>query len=264
MLQKRFKTGEPLILTAEFLNSLIDVVERDSHRKNRLPLREVTHDDHGKIWVKNTTGSDCARFAVLGIGDSVFDPAESEDQYKTKNVFEGVEPVYPDHFSNWVIILKDALDDEIVPALRVGRIVVNLQLKEEWHKYADISDVGSPDDTLRLVSGDVGFARILHVESGGTGDKWATIDVGDKHWDRNYQLKDAQSVGTPTNAYVRKWGDSDWEKTDKEFVLGDGINTFTGDGADETHAGEKGWCRWNPYSKRFEDWQEQCVRDAAE
>ncbi len=158
---------EPSASWFNAVNAMLISFQRGERSPSRAPY---TNDVYDLLEIKNDTGQSLDRFAVVGIGDSIFDPAEATRQYKNRGLFYGVEPSYPDYFSNWAILLGPIADGAIGSALRVGRIVVNLQVKSVEHKYADISDTGSPDDLFRLVSNDVGFARILHVESGGTGD----------------------------------------------------------------------------------------------
>ncbi len=256
-----FKTGEDLELPAGFLNDLVRMLNewrRGLFRSQQWPSTPPNYDT---IKIKNTTGGTLARFAIVGIGDSVYDPAESDDQYKAQTIFEGVEPAYPDYFSKWAVLLQAIPNSGTGTALRVGRIVVNLQVRAAHHKYVDISDTGIPDDLFRPVSNDVGFARILH-KGGDSGDQLATIVVGDQCWDRNFQLGAALSPGAFASAFIRELIDDEWTVTERTVDVFDGISKYTGIGPDFSHDGEKGWARWNPSSLRFEIQSLQDDRDA--
>lgn len=263
--QPSFKTGEPLRLTDDFLNSLLAAVNKiERLTSGKHGTDRFTPNDRNIISVKNVTGDPRDRFAVLAFDDSAFDPTEAEQQITERPVLEGRLAAANADIGHWCILLEPLANNAIGPALIAGRVTIpNLQVKAAWHQYAEISD-DSADDEWRLVSSDYGSAKILWKQGAvdtdeGLGDKMAVIDIGKTFYTRMFTLRDALTIGGEATAYVERYN-SGWTPTTKQFEVCDPHGMFEGDGESTEDAadGATGQAEFNMVSKRWETVQLEC------
>jgi hypothetical protein len=110
---------------------------------------------------------------VLGISGVVFDAATAEDQFKTDPVLKGITPT-DDHNGKFAILIEPLPANAIGRAVLSGVWCVEINVTDEDHEYADVSD-----GSHYLMSGVAGSAQILDKASG-TGLQWAHIRLGCK------------------------------------------------------------------------------------
>jgi hypothetical protein len=126
----------------------------------------------GIVHIKNTSGADLNRFAVLGISGIVFTPTDNEEGFKRDPLLTGITPT-ADHAEKFVILQEPAKQNIIVPAVVSGVTICKVDIGDADHAYATIK----ASDATQLESADGGLARILYKEAG-TGTKWAIVCLG--------------------------------------------------------------------------------------
>ena len=171
---KKVKSGDPLRIPAQTFNTFIDTARDYQNRKmqgGQPAQREFAQS--GIVLVKNNSGADCDRFAVLGIGGPIFTPTDNVESFKNKVALAGVTPAESSHFGKFVILQEPIKTGEIGSAWIAGVCPAKIDMVAANHKFADIID----GDATALRSGSAGAAQILWVESG-TGVKWATVQIG--------------------------------------------------------------------------------------
>lgn len=171
---KKVKSGDALVIPAQTFNTFIDAA-RDfrARQQENAQTAQPGFRSSGIILVKNASGYDQNRFAILGIDSPVITPTDNEDEFKNKIVFSGVTPTDADHIGKFVILAEPLADGEIGRAFAHGVCPVKVNVEDEAHAYADIEDA----QTQYLLSGTSGAAQILWAESG-TGEVWAVVRLG--------------------------------------------------------------------------------------
>ncbi|MCG3181833.1 MAG: hypothetical protein BIFFINMI_04268 [Phycisphaerae bacterium] len=171
---RKVKPGDPLRIPAAAFNAFVDAAE---------DLRRRQHDQSAGVQpvgsqtvivpIKNNSGGDLGRFAVLGIDGPIFTPADSEDGFKNRIALVGVAPADPTHLGRFAILTEPIANGKIGQAAVAGVCVAKVDVQAEDDGFADIGD-GS---TASLTCGPSGAATILWKESG-TGEKWAIVRFG--------------------------------------------------------------------------------------
>lgn len=168
---KRVHAGDSIEISARTWNTFVDVA-RDHLRQSRdqyssgkvLPLQS------GIILVKNDSGQNQDRFAVLGLGDSVIDPQDNDESFKSRVALHADTP--DRHTLEKFVILTEAISqDDFGRAMLSGVTPVKLDVLSENDTYA------SPtiDDASHLTThSGAGPAEILWKEAG-TGIVWGII-----------------------------------------------------------------------------------------
>jgi len=128
--------------------------------------------DRDVILVYNSSGSDVARFGVLGIGDVRITHADRAESFNQRIYMDGVEPAAGDHEGKFVVALEPIADGKIGRCVTGGLVQCQVNVRNEYHDRADIKDT----DLTQLDSGPVGAAKILWV-AGTTGTQWAIVDL---------------------------------------------------------------------------------------
>jgi len=168
----KVRPGQPLRFPAGLYNGLVDLYR--AWREGRLgggtapPAQSVVNP--GVILVKNDSGSDQARLAVLGIDAPFESPADYEEGFLREVGVKCVIPYLGSHFGRFVILQEPIGADNYGRALVFGITPVKIDIENEAHQFADVDD----GVTTVLASGTSGAARILWKESG-TGEKWAYV-----------------------------------------------------------------------------------------
>ena len=91
--------------------------------------------------VKNASGSDQSRFAVLGIDDVVFSPSDSLIGFQNGSVLSCITPAIADHIGKFVVLLEPLASGRIGLACVSGVVPVQVaKFADGCHAYADIKD----------------------------------------------------------------------------------------------------------------------------
>ena len=164
--------GDPLNIPASTFNAMLDAARAHAEQGNGaigqgagrlLPA--------GQVWVKNTTGADVDRFHVMGIGDPIFTPDDSADEFKRQVAIEGVA-VTDEHVERFVIAVEPISDGAVGRGLITGVTVALVDKSSDGDTHA-----GAADSQTKLAGGYEGSAVILWSESG-TGEKLALVSFG--------------------------------------------------------------------------------------
>ena len=146
-------------------------VHRDGRRPPKGHLKPGA--DGGAVLVKNSSGSDCAQFEVLGIDGVVIAPADNEAEFRQRVALVGVTPSAED-WGKFVVLQGPIPNGGIGLGVIAGATVVQIDVQNENDWYADMKD----GDRSQLESApEYGAARIFWKESG-TGTKWAVVRLG--------------------------------------------------------------------------------------
>lgn len=123
------------------------------------------------IKIKNSSGSSCSRFGVLGISSALYSPTSEADAFKSEVVLTGTTPTTATHMGKFVVLVDDIANGSIGRAWLAGVCQVQIDVTDATHTTADVKD--SSRAMLQSFQ-KTGAARILYKESG-TGTKWAII-----------------------------------------------------------------------------------------
>jgi len=123
--------------------------------------------------ILNDSGEDLGRFEIIGIKDSIIKPEDNLIAFQNRIAFIGEELIFPDHVGKYGILQEPIKDGKIGKAVFAGLSVVQVDMQDEAHIAAEITD-GEPEF---LTSTDSGSAQILFVEEG-TGQKHSIVRVG--------------------------------------------------------------------------------------
>jgi hypothetical protein len=170
-LPAKVRQGEPIRVTADFFNAVIDVV-RWWLGEDTGPGALADRRDRATVLVKNASGADVDRFGVLGIDDILHVPDDNLDGFKNRPCLVGVTPDAEDHQGKFVVMLDAVPDGAIGRGLIQGVVCVKVNVVSNGDPAADIAD----GDATRLQSGAAGRAQILWKEDG-TDEKWALVQL---------------------------------------------------------------------------------------
>ena len=154
----------------------------DSGRFDRGLGPLTTSRSSALVRVRNGTGADLDRFAVVGLSAPVFEPSDSEDAYLREVAFAAVTPDGTDHLGKFAVLFEPAPADRVVRAWVAGVTQARLNVLDDGHDYADVSD-GTCD---YLDSTAYGSAQVIWREGTGggygygygTGEQWAIVRLG--------------------------------------------------------------------------------------
>ncbi|MEX2388771.1 MAG: hypothetical protein WD534_12910 [Phycisphaeraceae bacterium] len=180
---KKVQTGQPLKIPAQAYNAFIDTARAHAQREqDRQRLIRGHHPSADVVLVRNDSGDDRDRFAVLGLDEPIVAPEDNLDQFKSRVAFIGVEPT-EDHRGRFALLLEPLKAGRIGHALLSGVGVARIEVADEQHGFADIAREDDPEADLYVLhstsggSGHGGEAQILWKEDG-TGLKWAVLRLG--------------------------------------------------------------------------------------
>ncbi len=174
---KKVKRGDRLRIPAATYNAFIDTTvafrEQQLNRQGMgvpsTPAREI-------VLVKNNTGADQDRFAVLGVNAPLFLPGNNLDSFKNRLAMVGVVPTAT-HVGKFVVLLQPLKSGGIGQGLCSGTCQVRLTVPsgQETSLYADVTTGG----TAGLTAVTQGAAYILWKENpASSGTMWALVRVG--------------------------------------------------------------------------------------
>ena len=158
--------------TARTHNAFVDAARKTREANPAAPLPPEPKSEN-VAFVKNSSGGDLSRFAILGIDDVLYSPTTNLDEFKNNFAFDGNTPS-SSHGDKFVILLAPLADGEIGEVgLAAGIVPCQIDVTDTDHAYAELTD----GDATQLTSSTSGAATILWKESG-TGTKWAIVRVG--------------------------------------------------------------------------------------
>ena len=176
MTLKHVQRGQPLNIAASDWNRIVDATR--AHYENLGSTTNAPATAGSKqasvILVRNDSGQDQERFAVLGIDAPVILPGDNLDEFKRQVTFSCITPTTADHSQRFVILLEPVRSGGIGRAVIAGVAICQVAMVSADDTTAGIVD----GDTTHLVSGQPG-AQILWSSStaGGAAD-WAIVRLG--------------------------------------------------------------------------------------
>jgi hypothetical protein len=173
---KKVQPGQRLEVTAEAFNAFLDAAR--AVREHKIFGTEATQffRQSGIVKLKNASGADRSRFAVLGLSEPIILPADNLDEFKRQVTFEGTVPVKNVHKGKFAVLLEPIAAGKIGLAVIAGVAPVRLQVDPvQLYDCAEIID-GS---TQALRNAPHGSARVLWVESSGSTERWAVVRLDD-------------------------------------------------------------------------------------
>ena len=172
---KKVNPGDKLAYPAGFYNEQVDAIrwiKGQQLPQGRGSLREV--HDAGIVLIRNDSAATIDRFGILGITGVMIDEDTNPEQFKARIALTGDDPATADHFGKFAIAQQPIAADKMGLAVISGISVVQLNVADADHQFADVTD----GDASELTTVAHGGAEILWQEAGtGTG-KWAVVRIG--------------------------------------------------------------------------------------
>jgi hypothetical protein len=174
---KNVTPGQRLEIPAAAYNAFLEAA-----RRTRGQLHETDRDDEtqfrqtGIVKVKNATGEDLGRFAVVALNAPIISPGDNLQEFQNKVTFDGVKPVDPAKHARFAILLEPLAVDTIGRGIVAGVTPVRLRVNPtQLYDYAAVD----PEQTGWLRNVPHGTARVLWVEPGGSSERWAIVRLDD-------------------------------------------------------------------------------------
>jgi hypothetical protein len=204
---KHVQSGQPLQIPASDWNKIIDATrafnERQASAGSNTPSTTGAPTT-GIVYIKNTSGADQERFAVLGIDTPIILPGDAqsgghEEEFKRQVALSCVLPVVPTHSSGggggrFVILTEPLADGAIGKAYIDGVCVVRLRVPHNLNTGTQADVVDGDSTVLELKAG--GAAQVIWREEVTTspGEGWAIVRLGpatrDGYWARIFGSAD--------------------------------------------------------------------------
>ena len=216
---RKVQSGQPLMIPAAAFNSFIDAAE-DYRRRQQSQFQDPQPQfrQTGIVRVKNATGVDQDRFAILGVGQPIFLPTDSPDSFRNEVALQCGVPDEDQHQGRFVVLLEPIAAQQIGAAVISGVCLVRLSVTEPSDTCAEISD-GS---TLQLKTGGAGSATILWKESGTGAGKWGVVRLGNvPPLIHKAEMIDRLQQGDagPADAWLLEHNGSAWVRTNRQISL---------------------------------------------
>lgn len=175
---RKVKPGAPLHLRAEDWNAAMDAAQAHRAGPRAAPTpRPGVRANPNLVLVRNQSGSDQDRFAVLGIDAPIIGPTDNENQFTSRVGLDGVTPAEGTHEGRFVVLAEPIADGKIgrawINGIAVAKVWVPWGIESGDDGYAEIAD----GDTDNLWCGPTGSARILWKPAGYF-EQWAVIRFG--------------------------------------------------------------------------------------
>ncbi len=157
------------------INAAIEAADRDKPKGGVTADGGLRHFGDGIVLVRNLTGSQRARFDVVGLGDALVLPSSDLNEFLARPIGFQSAASAPDamtHASRFAILQDPAFAEDIVQAVTSGLTQVRIDITDEDHDHAEVRD----GDSTQLRSSTSGPCVILWKESG-TGTKWALVRI---------------------------------------------------------------------------------------
>jgi len=187
---KKVQSGQRLRISASAYNAFVDTAlehqqrQRDMASETRPSTRQADI-----ILVRNDSGGDVGRFAVLAITGSVF--TGGTDEFRNRVVLSGSTPTSSPH-GRFVITAEPIKAGGIGPAFASGVCPVQVDVIEDQHGQADTA----LSNTDHLTSRYGGAATILW-RPGGIGLQWAVVRFASLEtiWLNDVELDEENTAG---------------------------------------------------------------------
>ena len=173
---KKVQSGQPLVTPATAYNAFIDAAHDFRQRTAHLGQgAQPSFSQASIVLVRNDSGSNQNRMAVLGVDTPIIDPSVNEDEFKNRVALSCITPAADTHEGQFVVLAEPIATGKIGRAYAAGVCPVKIDVPDEDHewRFAEIAD----GVTANLKVSMQGSAGILW-RAGGTGVQWAVIRLG--------------------------------------------------------------------------------------
>lgn len=173
---KKVQPGQRLQISAEAYNAFIDAALAVREHKQFGTEASPFFRQSGVVKVKNASGSDQARFAILGLDSPIIQPADNLSEFQRQVTFQGVVPVQNDHAGRFAVLLEPLPAGQIGLAVVAGVVPVRLTVDpNRLYNHAEII----PGNTTQLRNLPHGSARVLWIEDTDSTERWAIVRLDD-------------------------------------------------------------------------------------
>lgn len=227
--------GQPLRVTADAFNAFIDAA--NAHRAGQLGVGAegtATGRTAGIVTVRNDSGADQDRFAVLGIGTPLILPSDNAAAFQERIALSLVAPDEELQADRFCILQEPIAAGALGRGLILGVTPVRLDVTAEDDRTATI--VTNETGTLR--TGSSGAARILWKEAG-TGERWGIVQIpsgGSDGGSPNLVLEVSQTAHGWLVSDVLRWNGGAWVFADAGVVGDTDTLAVVGQIPDDDHA----------------------------
>jgi len=173
---RKVRSGDPLVIPAAAYNAFIDAALDFRQRTAHLGQgAQPSFPQASIVLVRNDSGSNQNRMAVLGVEAPIIDPSANEEEFKNRVALSCITPAADTHEGKFVVLAEPIANGKIGRAYAAGVCPVKIDVPDEEHewRYAEIAD----GITGNLKVSMQGSATILW-RAGGTGVQWAVIRLG--------------------------------------------------------------------------------------
>ena len=171
-MNRKVEAGQPLSIQASAWNSLLDLLQQIDPSQLRRGLSGST----SLVKVRNAAGVDLDQYAIVALGDPVFDWSDNLEEFKQNWAVDCVAPDYPTEGETIAILREPLASGAIGLATSVGLTPARVYVDDESDRWA-LYEAGATDTLTScptIVPGAV--ARIIAKEAG-TGTRWALVDL---------------------------------------------------------------------------------------
>jgi len=171
----KVRQGEDMIVSASGWNELADVAaaHRGSSRGAGRRRSRVGKYASGLVELKNSTGTDFARFDAVRVGASLVTAADGANEWAIKPKHYGLTPSTFSDLGRVAVLLEPIAAGSTGRGVISGDVQTKVFVNEEWHEFADVDAVAGGRLLQSTASGSAS-CQILEKEAG-TGTKWATV-----------------------------------------------------------------------------------------
>lgn len=173
---RKVRSGDSLVIPAAAYNAFIDAALDFRQRTAHLGQgAQPSFPQASIVLVRNDSGSNQNRMAVLGVDAPIIDPSANEEEFRNRVALSCVAPEEGTHEGRFVVLAEPIANGKIGRAYAAGVCPVKIDVPDEEHewRYAEIAD----GITGNLKVSMQGSATILW-RAGGTGVQWAVIRLG--------------------------------------------------------------------------------------
>lgn len=174
---KSVAPGQKLEIPAAAYNAFLDAA-----RFARGRLHETDRDEDalfrqtGIVKVKNASGEDLGRFAVVALNAPIIGPGDNLQEFLNTVTFDGVKPSDPAKRERFAVLLEPLAADAVGRGVVAGVTPVRVRVDPaQLYDYAAVE----PDQTGWLRNVPHGSARVLWAEPGGSSERWAVVRLDD-------------------------------------------------------------------------------------
>jgi hypothetical protein len=182
---RHVQSGSPLRIPANDWNKIVDATrayyEQQAGGRGPMPATAGAKQT-GIVLVRNDSGADLARNAVVGINSPIILPGDHLDEFLRQVALTVVTPTEDEHAAagHFAVLLDPLAAGGIGRAYVNGICPVQIELLDEQHTTAGVID----GDTTKLESGKPGTQIIWHApgdapgSGSGSSVVWALVNLG--------------------------------------------------------------------------------------